>query len=111
MKKKVIAILVSLLFIAMIPSTIGYDCEPEEEDEIIFMRGLFFHKLRKGNINTIVAIHLVVWYKTSEGLRREVYRNVPFILPDLIYFGRIYEIGLGLFSYYFGFVGGGLDIL
>ncbi len=113
MKKKVIAILVSMLFIAMIPSTIGDDCEPEQEDKIIFMRGLIFHfhKLYKGDFPTIfVAIHLVVWYNTSEGIIREVYWFEPlhFKLP---YLGRMYEVGLGLFTFYFVFFRGGLEPL
>jgi hypothetical protein len=111
MKKKVIAILVSLLFIAMIPSTIGDDCEPEQEDKIIFMRGLLFHKLRKGNVNIAIAIHLVVWYNTSEGIVREVYWFETVYFRDSAYLGRMYEVCLGLFTYVFGYFSGGLEPL
>ena len=103
MKKKVIAILVSLLFISTIPSVVGDNIEPDSEDEIVWMRGLIFHKLRKGNFNTSTAIHLIVWYNTSEGLKREVYWCVPFPFRDSAYMGRMYEVGLGLFTYIFCF--------
>ena len=113
MKRKILAILVSLLFITMIPSVVGDICEPDSEDEIIWMRGLIFHKLRKGNFNTSTAIHLIIWYNTSEGLKREVYWGVPFPFPfrDSAYLGRMYEVGLGLFTYIFGPLFGGLEIL
>ncbi len=110
MRRKILTIFVSLLFLIMIPSAIGDICEPDSEDEIIWMRGLIFHKLRKGNYNTCLAIHLVVWYNTSEGLKREVYRCVPFPFRDSAYMGRMYEVGLGLFTYIFWFFQGGLEI-
>ena len=111
MKKKILTILVSMLFITMIPSTIGDIFEPDSEDEIIWMRGLIHHKLRKGNFNNCIAFHLVVWYNTSSGLKREVYWFEPFTFRDSAYLGRMYEIGLGLFTYVFGYFQGGLEIL
>lgn len=111
MKKKILAILVSMLFISMIPSTIGDDCEPEQEDKIIFMKGLIYHRLRKGNINTVFAIHLVVWYNTSEGIVREVYWFKWITFRDSVYLGRMYDVCLGLFTYVFGYFEGGLEPL
>ena len=111
MKRKILAIFVSLLFIAMIPSVIGDICEPDSENEIVWMRGLIFHKLRKGNFNTCLAIHLIVWYNTSEGIIREVYWFEPFPFRDSAYLGRMYEVGLGLFTYIFGFFQGGLETI
>lgn len=113
MKNKLLAILVSLLFLTLIPSVIGEIADSESEDEIIWMRGLIFHKLRKGNYNKCFAIHLVVWYNTSEGLKREVYRfeHLPFIIRDSAYLGRMYEFGLGLFTYIFWFFQGGLETI
>ena len=61
MKKKILAVLVSILFLTMIPSVIGDIIEPDSEDEIVWMRGLIFHKLRKGNVNNCFAIHLVIY--------------------------------------------------
>ncbi len=104
-----------MLFITMIPSVIGTNIEfegrePDSEDEIIRMRGLLYHKLRKGNINTCIAIHLVVWYNTSSGPQREVYWFEPFTFRDSAYLGRMYEVGLGLFTYIFGIFEGGLEV-
>lgn len=100
-----------MLFIVMIPSAIGDDCEPEQEDKIIWMRGLIYHGLRKGNINTSMAIHLVVWYNTSEGIIREVYWFETVTFRDSAYLGRMYEFGLGLFTYVFGRPFGGLETI
>ena len=115
MKRKILAILISMLFIATIPSAIGDIIEPDSEDEWIFMRGLLSHRLRRGNVNNCIVIHLVVWYNTSSGLKREVYwfeqaKDIDF-LRDLPYLGRMYEVGLGLFIYIFTFNSGGLKIL
>ena len=97
----------------MIPSTIAADCEPEQEDEIMFIRGLIFNffKLRKINVITVLAIHLVVWYNTSEGILREVYWFKSFSLRYSAYLAHIYEIGLGRFIYIFGSFPDGLDPL
>jgi len=114
MKRKILAILISLLFITMVPSVIGDICEPETEDEWIYLKGIFFHKLRKGNFDHWTPIHIVIWYKTSEGLTHKVYRfeqpeDIDVIL-DSAYLGRMYEVGLGLFTYICTF-NRGLEIL
>ena len=104
MKKKLLTILVSMLFIAMIPSTIGDDCEPEQEDEWIYMRGVLTHWLRRGNSHHAVPIHFVVWYKTSEGLERRAYWfEYPEVFDDIMlsyYLIRMYEVALGLITYF-----------
>jgi hypothetical protein len=110
MKRKILTILVSMLFITMIPSVIGDIIEPDSEDEIIYMRGLLFRCSRLGNVNNAIAIHLVVWYNTSSGLQREVYWFEPVTFKDSLYMGRMYEIGAGLFTFLFGLFAGGLEI-
>ena len=114
MKKKVLAILVSMLFITLIPSVVGDNIEPDSEDEWIYLKGIFFHRLCKGNSNSWLPIHIVIWYKTSEGLTPKVYwfeqpEDIDVIL-DSIYLGRMYEVALGLITY-ISIFNGGLEIL
>ena len=119
MKRKILAILISLLFIATIPSAIGEITNTESDfkennldDESVWMRGLLFRCNLVGNHKGWFAIHLVVIYNISSEPQREVYwfEWVTFRLP---YLGGMYEIGLGLFTwyYFFGFYGGGLEII
>ena len=125
MKREIFTILVSMLFLSMIPSVIGRVAdfesdfkEPDSEYEWVFMRGLLFNCNRFGNHHGFFVIHLVIWYyNTSSGLHREVYwfgRDVWFnriTFRDSAYLGRMYEVGLGLFTYVFGFFAGGLEIV
>jgi len=103
MKKKVIAIFVSLLFIATIPSALGDICEPDSEEEWIYMRGVMSSWFSRGNPRHLSAIHFVVWYRTSEGLERRTYwfeypEDFDVILES-IYLPRMYEVALGLITY------------
>ncbi len=63
MKNKVITILVSMLFIAMIPSIVGYSVEPGSDLKVNnldpdrdFMKALLLKHSRIGNTNTCFAI-------------------------------------------------------
>ncbi len=112
MKKKVIAILVSLLFITMIPSAIGEIADSEsdfKENNLdfdrVYMRAWLFYKLRKGNHNTFFAYRLVVWYNISSEPYREAYWFKWVTFKDSAYIGRMYEVGLGLLTCIFGYVG------
>lgn len=110
MNRRIIVVLVSVLFITSIPTVIGNTCEPDSDDEIIFMRGLLFRGNRFGHIYKGYAIHLVIWYKTQSGLKREEYwfKSTAFNFP--VYMGHMYEFGIGLFTYFFGRPLKGLEI-
>ena len=112
MKRKILTILVSLLFITMIPSVVGEIADSEsdfKENSLdfdrVYMNALLLYKLRKGNLNTCFAIRLVVWYNISSEPYCEVYWFKWVTFKDSAYLGRMYEVGLGLFTYIFGCVG------
>ena len=100
-----------MLFIAMIPSTIGDDCEPEQKEEWVWLRGLLLDGIIFGNPKNTFIVTFVIIYNISSNPQREVHR---FKWADEIDFfpitGRIYEIGLGLIRYVFGFYDGGLEV-
>ena len=101
-----------MLFLTTIPSVIGEIADSEsdfKENNLdfdrVYMRALLLYKLRKGNPNTFFAYRLVVWYNISSKPYREVYWFKWVTFKDSAYLGRMYEVGLGLFTYIFGFVG------
>jgi hypothetical protein len=113
MKKKILAILVSLLFVATIPSVIGINYELDNKSSLdigrCFLKGLLFD-LPWGNPNTYFAIWF--WYPTEEGMQLIIldWLRVPW-WKDSAYLGRFYEISIfGLFIYVFGFFEGGLEV-
>ncbi len=116
MKKKIIGLLVCMLMLTTIPLAAGItETEKESEPTLdvgrVFLKGLLFHKLRKGNVNHAMAIRLFyIEITPTERSFGWVTLNTV-IFKDSAYLGRMYEVGLGLFTYVFGFFEGGLEIL
>jgi len=116
MKKKIIGLLVCMLMLTTIPLAAGItetekDPEPTLDVGRVFLKGLLFHKLRKGNVNHAMAIRLFyIEFTPTERAVGWVTLNTV-IFKDSAYLGRMYEVGLGLFTYVFGFFEGGLEIL
>jgi hypothetical protein len=116
MKKKIIGLLVCMLMLTTIPLAAGItetekDPEPTLDVGRVFLKGLLFHKLRKGNVNHAMAIRLFyIEITPTERAFGWVTLNTV-IFKDSDYLGRMYEVGLGLFTYVFGFFEGGLEIL
>ncbi len=115
MKKKIIGILICLLMVSTIPLAAGMtESEPEKEPTDIgrvFLKGLLFHRLRKGNMNHALAIRLFyIEITPTERTMGWVTLNTVWF-KDSVYLGRMYEVGLGLFTYVFGFFAGGLEVL
>jgi hypothetical protein len=116
MKKKIIGLLICMLMLTTIPLAAGMTEETEQDPETqaigrVFLKGLLFHKLRKGNTNHAMAIRLFyIQFTPTERTMGWVTLNTV-IFKDSAYLGRMYEVGLGLFTYVFGFFEGGLEIL
>lgn len=117
MKKKIIGLLVCMLMLTTIPLAAGIttETEPDKEPTLdvgrVFLKGLLFHKLRKGNVNHAMAIRLFyIEFTPTERAFGWVTLNTV-VFKDSAYLGRMYEVGLGLFTYVFGFFEGGLEIL
>jgi len=115
MKKKIIGLLVCTLMLSTIPLAAGMtDTEPEPQPELdigrVFLKGLIFRCNRFGNINHGLAIRLfyIEVTPTERTWGWVTFNHVTF--RDSAYAGRMYEVGLGLFTYVFGFFMGGLDI-
>ena len=115
MKKKIIGLLVCMLMLTTIPLAAGIT-ETENDPEQtsigrVFLKGLLFRKLRTGNTNHAMAIRLFyIQITPTERTVGWVTLNTV-IFKDSAYLGRMYEVGLGLFTYVFGFFEGGLEIL
>ena len=116
MKKKIIGIFVCtlLIFTTVLP-VVGM-AETEKDPESldvgrVFLKGLLFHRLRKGNVNHALAIRLfyIEFTPTERAIGWVTLNHVVF--RDSAYLGRMYEVGLGLFTYIFGFFLGGLEII
>jgi hypothetical protein len=116
MKKKIIGLLICMLMMTTIPLAAGMtETEPEKEPTLdvgrVFLKGLLFHKLRKGNVNHALAIRLFyIEFTPTERTMGWVTLNTVWF-KDSAYLGRMYEVGLGLFTYVFGFFEGGLEVL
>jgi len=109
MERKILAILVSILFITMIPSVIGVNSESEDREPCLdigryFTRGLLFDPPFNSEPNLYFAIWL--FYPTEEGVKLIILDWVTLNIS----LGRWYEVGLGLFIFVFGFFEGGLEI-
>jgi len=115
-KRKTIGVFVCMLMLATIPLVAGaIETEPDSEPTLdvgrVFLKGLLFHKLRKGNVNHALAIRLFyIEFTPTERAFGWVTLNTV-IFKDSAYLGRMYEVELGLFTYVFGFFEGGLEIL
>ena len=115
MKKKIIGLLICMLMLTTIPLAAGMT-ETEQDPETqsigrVFLKGLLFHKLRKGNVNHAMAIRLFyIQFTPTERTMGWVTLNTV-VFRDSAYLGRMYEVGLGLFTYVFGFFEGGLQVL
>ena len=115
MKKKIIGLLICMLMLTTIPLAAGMtetEQDPETQDVgRVFLKGLLFHKLRKGNTNHAMAIRLLyIQFTPTERTMGWVTLNTV-VFRDSAYMGRMYEVGLGLFTYVFGFFEGGLQVL
>ena len=115
---KIFAILISMLFLTTIPSVIGNISDSESGDDVqnsgnerVWLRGLFIDGIIFGNPKNTFIITFVIIYNISSNPQREVHR---FKWADEIDFfpiiGRMYEIGLGLIRYVFGFYDSGLKV-
>ena len=75
------------------------------------MRGLLFRCNRVGNVNHAMALRLhYIEFTPSERTAGVVTMN-NVVFKDSAYLGRMYEVGLGMFTYVVGFYEGGLEIL
>ncbi|EMR75081.1 hypothetical protein MBGDF03_00861 [Thermoplasmatales archaeon SCGC AB-540-F20] len=115
-KKKIMGLLVCMLMMTTIPLAAGMtETEPDAEPTLdvgrVFLKGLLFHRLRKGNVNHALAIRLfyIEITPTERTFGWVTLNHVVF--RDSAYLGRMYEVGLGLFTYIFGFFLGGLEVL
>lgn len=120
MERKILTILVSMLFLTLIPSAIGEIANPESDVKTtdldvgrVFLKGfvLFPHN-SDGNF-TFFAIRLfyIEITPTESSCGWIILKWVT--IQDFNYHGRVYEILLGLFTflYFFGFLEeGGLEI-
>lgn len=118
MNKKILIggiIAVTILVGVSLNSVVGMSTELEKEPCLdvgrVFMKGIMLNSRYFPNINHNIWIHLVVWYKNSSGVHREVYWFEPFHnFRDSAYMGRMYEVGFGIFIHVFGLYMGGLEI-
>ena len=116
MKKKIIGLLVCTLMLSTIPLAAGMttNTEPKPQPELdvgrVFLKGLIFRCNRFGNINHGLAIRLfyIEITPTERSWGWVTFNRVSF--RDSAYAGRMYEVGVGLFTYVFGVFMGGLEI-
>ena len=117
-KRKIIGILICMLLLTTIPlaagMTVEKETEPEEEPEGIFgitiIRGFVSNVKQSGASITFRAIRL--HYLTISGMEQSigVLRFEKCTVDDFIFERRL-DIGpLGLFSWIFGIVRGGLEV-
>jgi len=115
-KRKTTGVFACMLMLTTIPLAAGaIETEPDSEPTLdvgrVFIKGLLFHKLRKGNVNHAFAIRLFyIEFTPTERTFGWVTLNTV-IFKDSSYLGRMYEVGAGLFTYVLGFFEGGLEIL
>ena len=115
-RKKLLGVFACMLMLTTIPLAAGaIETEPDSEPTLdvgrVFLKGLLFHKLRKGNVNHAMAIRLFyIEFTPTERSFGWVTLNTV-IFKDSAYLGRMYEVGAGLFTYVIGFFQGGLEIL
>ncbi|MHA1492222.1 MAG: hypothetical protein ACTSRI_21545, partial [Promethearchaeota archaeon] len=89
----------------------GVNSESEDGEPCLdvgryFCRGLLFDPPFNSEPNLYFAIWL--YYPTEEGVQLIILDWVTLVFSA--YMGRMYEVGLGLFIFVFGFFEGGLEI-
>jgi len=116
LNKKILGLFICILMISTIPLAAGVtDEEPDSEPTLdvgrVWLRGLLFRCNRWGNINHALAIRLhYIEFTPSERTAGIITMN-HVVFRDSAYLGRMYEVGLGLFTYIFGIFLGGLEIV
>jgi len=115
-KRKLLGVFACMLLLTMIPLSAGMtDTQPDAETESntgrVWIRGLLFRCNCVGNFNHGLAIklHYIRFMPSGETAGMVTMRHV--IFKDSACGGRMYEVGLGLFTYVIGFFEGGLKIL
>ena len=114
-KRKLLGIFACMLMLTTIPLASGVsepdDPQPEFDIGRVWLRGLLFRCNRVGNVNHALAIrlHYIELTPTERTAGMVTLNHVVF--KDSAYLGRMYEVGIGLFTYVVGFFEGGLEIL
>ena len=116
LNKKIIGILICLLVLSTIPLAAGTEekeSEPQAQLDVgrVWLRGLLFRCNRWGNVNHGLALRLHYIEVTPSERTFGVVTLNHVMFRDSAYLGRMYEVGLGLFTYVFGIFMGGLEIL
>ena len=115
-KRKILGVFVCMLVLATIPLASGVteselDSEPTLDVGRVWLRGLLFRCNRVGNVNHAMALRLhYIEFTLTERTAGMVTMN-HVIFKDSAYAGHMYETGLGMFTYVFGFFEGGLEII
>jgi len=115
MKRKLLGVFACMLLLATIPLVAGVsetdDPQPELDIGRVWLRGLLFRCIRVGNDNHALALrlHYIEFTLTERTAGMVTMNNV--IFKDSAHTGRMYEVGLGMFTYVIGFFEGGLEIL
>jgi len=115
-KKKLLGVFVCMLLLAMTPLVAGVsESEPDSEPTLdigrVWLRGLLFRCNRVGNDNHAFAIRLHYIEFTPFDRDSGLVTMNRVIFGDSAYLGRMYEVGLGTFTYVIGFFEGGLEII
>jgi len=116
MKRKIFSLLICILLISTIPLAAGVtENEPEREPGLdvgrVWLRGLVFRCNRWGNVNHALALRLhYIEFTPSERTMGIITMN-HVVFRDSAYLGRMYEVGLGLFTYIVGIFLGGIEIV
>ena len=114
MKKKIIGLLVCMLMMTTIPLAAGMTQEEPDQQPAdigrVFIKGLIFRCNRFGNWNHGLAIRVfyIEFTPTERSWGWVTFNRVSF--RDSAYAGRMYEVGLGMFTYVLGFFAGGIEI-
>ena len=119
MKRKILTILVSMLFITIIPSVMGEIANPEPNDsepcldiERVCFRGLVLFPHYSDDNFTFFAVWLSYCKitPTEKNFGLILFKWVKITGRDSLYYGRWYEIRLGPFMFIQLGCSGGLEI-
>lgn len=114
-KRKILGVFACMLMLTTIPLAAGMiETEPDSEPTDVgrvWLRGLLFRCNHIGNENHALALRLHYIEITPTERTTGVVMMNRVIFKDATYNGRMYEVGLGMFTYVFGFFEGGLEIL
>jgi len=114
LKKKIISIILCLLFVLTVPMATGVQKEPEPDTTDIgrvWLRGLCFNLVDLGrkNFGWAIRVHYIEFTPTER--TTGVLRLKRFAFGDSILAGRMYEPGpIGFFTYIFGVFRGGIEV-